>query len=105
MVHLLTWQSRPSFRINYQTPDTLGVDRLAATAGAMLHHPGASLLVIDAGSALTIDVMADETYLGGSISPGLSMAIPGPPRVHRPAATGRARQEVHIPRGNQQEMQ
>ena len=73
VVHHLTWQSRYPFRINYKTPDTLGVDRLAAAAGAMLHHPGANLLVIDAGSALTIDVMADETYLGGSISPGLSM--------------------------------
>ncbi|MCU0410718.1 MAG: type III pantothenate kinase [Bacteroidales bacterium] len=73
VVHYLTWQSRYPFRISYKTPDTLGVDRLAAAAGAMLHHPGANLLVIDAGSALTIDVMADETYLGGSISPGLSM--------------------------------
>lgn len=72
-IHHLTWQSRYPFRIDYETPDTLGVDRLAAAAGAMLHHPGANLLVIDAGSALTIDLLADETYRGGSISPGLSM--------------------------------
>ncbi|MCI0522637.1 MAG: type III pantothenate kinase [Bacteroidales bacterium] len=73
VVHHLTWQSRYPFMIDYETPETLGVDRLAAAVGAMLHHPGANLLVIDAGSALTVDLMADATYMGGSISPGLSM--------------------------------
>jgi type III pantothenate kinase len=72
-VHHLTWQSHYPFDIDYHTPQTLGSDRLAAAAGAMLHHPKENLLVIDAGSALTIDVMADNIYLGGSISPGLSM--------------------------------
>ncbi|MCU0377740.1 MAG: type III pantothenate kinase [Bacteroidales bacterium] len=73
VVHCLTWQSRYPFMVDYETPETLGVDRLAAAAGAMLHQPGTSLLVIDAGSALTIDLMTDGKYQGGSISPGLSM--------------------------------
>jgi type III pantothenate kinase len=73
MVHRLSWRSRYPFTIAYETPEAMGVDRLAAVAGALLHHPGANLLVIDAGSALTLDVMADGSFLGGSISPGLSM--------------------------------
>jgi type III pantothenate kinase len=72
-VHRLTWRSRYPFRINYETPQTLGVDRLAAAAGAFLHYPGSDLLVIDAGSALTLDIIADGAFQGGSISPGMSM--------------------------------
>jgi type III pantothenate kinase len=73
VVHLLSCRSHYPFKIAYETPETMGVDRLAAAAGAVLHHPGADLLVIDAGSALTLDVVIDGTFLGGSISPGLSM--------------------------------
>jgi type III pantothenate kinase len=72
-VHRLTWQSHFPFGIDYETPETLGVDRLAAAAGAWSHHPQSDLLVVDAGSALTIDVITGGIYRGGSISPGLSM--------------------------------
>ena len=74
-VFRLTWQSRYPFAIDYATPSTLGIDRLAAAAGAMLHFPGTNLLVIDAGSAVTIDLLEGITYRGGSISPGLSMRL------------------------------
>jgi len=72
-VHHLTFRSVYPFLLDYATPETLGVDRLAAAAGACLHHPGADLLIIDAGSALTIDLVSGGVYVGGSISPGLSM--------------------------------
>jgi type III pantothenate kinase len=72
-VHLISCKSRFPFTIAYETPETMGVDRLAAAAGAFLHHPGEDLLVIDAGSALTLDVVTGGSFLGGSISPGLSM--------------------------------
>ena len=49
-------------------------DRIAAAVGAWARFPGSDLLVIDAGTAITIDlVRADHTYLGGNISPGTSM--------------------------------
>jgi type III pantothenate kinase len=72
-VHFLTWRSHYPFTIDYETPETLGTDRLAAAAGALVHHPGCDILVIDAGSALTVDLVAGGSYCGGSISPGLSM--------------------------------
>ncbi|MFB9842184.1 type III pantothenate kinase [Mucilaginibacter ginsenosidivorans] len=58
----------------YKSPETLGVDRLAAVMGAHKLYPGKCSLVIDAGTCITYDhVDADGNYLGGSISPGLNM--------------------------------
>ena len=57
---------------NYLTPGTLGLDRLAAAIGAKDSFPGKDLLVIDAGTALTFDLVeSNGTYAGGNISPGL----------------------------------
>jgi type III pantothenate kinase len=58
----------------YKSTSTLGRDRIAAAVGANSLFPGRNLLVIDAGTAITIDlVTAENEYLGGNISPGLSM--------------------------------
>ena len=60
----------------YGTPHTLGADRLAAAVGAAGLRPGQNTLVIDAGTALKLDlVTADGTYHGGSIGPGLGMRL------------------------------
>jgi type III pantothenate kinase len=58
----------------YESKETLGYDRLAACVGANAICPNVNLLVIDAGTAITFDfVSAENQYLGGTISPGLSM--------------------------------
>ena len=58
----------------YKTPDTLGMDRLAAVVGAHFLYPGRDILVVDAGTCLTIDfVNTRGEYIGGKISPGLEM--------------------------------
>ena len=58
----------------YATPATLGKDRLAGVIGSMLLFPGTDNLVIDAGTAITFDLLtAAGEYLGGSISPGIDM--------------------------------
>jgi len=58
----------------YKTPETLGKDRLAAIVGANSLFPGRDILVVDAGTALTIDFVDREgNYHGGNISPGLNM--------------------------------
>lgn len=62
------------FSIAYQTPETLGPDRLAAVAEAYAQKPGNDLLVIDVGTAITYDIVtAQGIYLGGNISPGIGM--------------------------------
>ncbi len=58
----------------YETKDTLGKDRIAAVVGAFDLYPETNLLVIDAGTAITYDILNDKhQYLGGNISPGIDM--------------------------------
>ncbi len=58
----------------YATPQTLGYDRLAVAIGANALHPHTPLLVIDAGTAITYElVTSDDTYRGGNIAPGANM--------------------------------
>jgi len=58
----------------YKTPDTLGYDRIAAVSGAHTIFPDKDVLVIDAGTAITYDlVTSDGNYLGGNIAPGMEM--------------------------------
>ncbi len=58
----------------YKTPATLGKDRIAAAAAAINIFPGENVLVIDAGTSITYDLITKKgTYLGGGISPGIMM--------------------------------
>jgi len=62
------------FKNLYETPKTLGVDRIALVAGAVSQFSGHNILVIDAGTCITFDFVNSEgEYLGGAISPGLKM--------------------------------
>ena len=52
----------------YRTPETLGRDRLAAAVGAATLYPGRNVLIVDFGTAVTIDlVTADNTFRGWSL--------------------------------------
>ena len=58
----------------YQSKSTLGLDRLAAAIGGVCLFPGKDLLVIDAGTAITFDLVdKNNCFLGGNISPGLAI--------------------------------
>jgi type III pantothenate kinase len=58
----------------YQTPETLGKDRLAAVLGAAFLFLKTDCLVIDAGTCITYDFLdAEGNYHGGLIAPGLAM--------------------------------
>ena len=72
-VHILSHKSKLPFKIEYETPDTLGTDRIAGVAGAFNLFPRSELLVIDAGTAITYDFLSEGVYKGGNISPGLNM--------------------------------
>jgi type III pantothenate kinase len=73
LVHILTYKSKLPFTIEYETPETLGTDRIAAVAGAYNLFAGSEILVIDAGTAITFDFLSAGIYKGGNISPGLLM--------------------------------
>lgn len=58
--------------IAYTTPATLGYDRIAAAAGARYVCPFCNVLIIDMGTAITIDFLSSEgKFMGGNISPGM----------------------------------
>lgn len=76
------------FAMGYETPETLGTDRLAAAAGAHALYreaqPDRPLVVVDAGTAVTVEVVsADDVFLGGTIGAG-------PDLVRRALAGGTA---------------
>jgi type III pantothenate kinase len=56
----------------YETKYTQGSDRIAAIAGARVLFPNDHVLVIDAGTTITYELLdASGTYKGGNISPGI----------------------------------
>ena len=58
-------------KIAAKSPDKVGIDRLLAAYGATELYGDAPMLVIDAGSAITVDVVQNWTFCGGAILPGL----------------------------------
>ncbi|MGE0077733.1 MAG: type III pantothenate kinase [Bacteroidales bacterium] len=59
---------------NYTTPNTLGYDRIAVAVGANYLYPNKDILIIDAGTAITYElVTSNGIYQGGAISPGIQL--------------------------------
>jgi len=60
--------------ISYETPASVGADRLCnAVAGYQKH--GGPLIIVDFGTATTFDVISENgEYLGGAIAPGIETA-------------------------------
>lgn len=64
------------FENRYMTPETLGLDRIAAMAGACGKHIGCKdFLVMDLGTCNTYDIILDGIFIGGNIAPGLEMRL------------------------------
>jgi type III pantothenate kinase len=58
----------------YDTPKTLGADRVAAAIGAKVIFPEKNCVVIDMGTCITYDLVdAQDNFHGGIISPGMRM--------------------------------
>ena len=56
---------------DYLTPATLGVDRLAAAVAAVEVMGCRDCLIVDFGTAITIDLVENGVFRGGNISPGM----------------------------------
>lgn len=64
----------PGLPIAYENPKEVGADRVI-NALAALHRYGAPCLVVDFGTATTVDaVSAEGVYVGGAIAPGVELA-------------------------------
>lgn len=70
----LDYQSKLPITVIYKTPQTLGLDRIAAVVGANHLYPNIDILVIDCGTAITYDFINKYgEYSGGAISPGIML--------------------------------
>lgn len=65
----LTAETPLPIRVDYPR-QTIGADRIAAAVGVCEAFP---VLVVDAGTAVTSDLVADGAFLGGNIAPGLAL--------------------------------
>ncbi len=78
---LVTHHTPLPVKVCYDTPSSLGLDRVVAVCGAKALFPGRDCVVVDAGTAMTIDALAagaspeEDRFAGGSISPGLRMRL------------------------------
>lgn len=72
-VRVLSITDIPSELLDYSTPKTLGIDRFFTCYGAVA-QTNKPAVVIDAGTACTIDYMSgDFIYRGGIIMPGIGI--------------------------------
>ncbi len=71
---VLNHHTAHGIRLSVETPEETGPDRIANTA-AVHHLYRKDAIVLDAGTALTFDVItADGAYRGGAIAPGLGIS-------------------------------
>ena len=67
---------KTGLRIQYQDPREVGSDRIAAAIGATHRFPDSDLIVVDFGTATTVEVITKRgEYLGGAILPGLRISM------------------------------
>lgn len=67
---------RTGLRIRYRNPLEVGTDRIAGAIAAASLYPGKNVIIVDFGTATTIDALtAERDYLGGLILPGLRLAM------------------------------
>jgi type III pantothenate kinase len=75
-VRLTTQKNVAGVHNGYTAPDKLGVDRWLALLGTMGLYGSVDKLIIDAGSAITVDLLTqDGKHLGGAILPGFHTSI------------------------------
>ncbi len=69
---------KTGLKIQYKNPAEVGADRIADAIGAVARYPGKNLILIDFGTATTLEaVTAERQYLGGAIVPGLRISMNG----------------------------
>lgn len=68
--------AKTGLKIRYRNPLEVGADRIANAIAATGMFPGEDMLVLDLGTATTVDaITAERDYLGGVIIPGLRMSM------------------------------
>jgi type III pantothenate kinase len=67
---------KTGLKLKYANPKEIGADRIAAAVGATSLGPGKNIIVVDMGTATTVDVIsAGKEYYGGAILAGINMSM------------------------------
>lgn len=67
---------KTGLNIRYKNPNEVGADRIANAIGAIEAFPNKNLIIVDMGTATTLDaVTMQKDYLGGAILPGLRLGM------------------------------
>lgn len=67
---------KTGLNIKYKNPNEVGADRIACAIGAMHAFPNKNLIIVDMGTATTIDTITKKRdYLGGAILPGMRLGM------------------------------
>jgi type III pantothenate kinase len=83
-IFVISKEIKTNLKIEYKTPETLGIDRLCSAEGAFFllrnsekyknYNTGTFILSIDFGTATTINVIGHPgKFIGGLIAPGIDM--------------------------------
>lgn len=67
---------KTGLKVRYRNPLEVGADRIAGAIAATLRRPDTNVIVVDCGTATTLDVVtATGEYLGGAILPGIGISV------------------------------
>lgn len=67
---------KTGLNIKYKNPNEVGADRIANAIGAINQFPNKNLIIIDMGTATTLDAITKKRdYLGGAILPGMRLGM------------------------------
>lgn len=67
---------KTGLKIKYPNPKEIGADLIAAAMGAVNAYPNKNLIIVDLGTAITVEIISKEKeFLGGSILPGLKISV------------------------------
>ena len=67
---------KTGLQIRYKNPAEVGADRIAGAVGAVARYPGRNIIIIDFGTATTVEAVSSrQEYLGGAIVPGLGISM------------------------------
>lgn len=75
-IFMVTLDDFASFQIDYEPRHSVGFDRLVNLKSAYSLYPEKNIIIIDLGTATTVDIMKkNKHYLGGMILPGVSISL------------------------------
>ena len=67
---------KTGLKMKYSNRKEGGADLIAAAMGAVTIHPNRNTIIVDLGTATTLELISsDNEFLGGSILPGLKISI------------------------------